>query len=239
MSKLAIGYIRVSTTRQAEEGNSLEAQRARIKSWCEAKGHELKSVYIDAGLSGGRADNRPELQLAIEEACRLKSVLVVYSLSRLARSTRDAIDISERLDRCGANLVSLTESIDTTTAVGVLFFQMIAALAQFEREQIRERTCSALAYLKSQGRRVSRWTPFGFDLAEDGETLTVNQDERRIIDGMGSLRRQGWSYHAISHDLNWRKFPAKQGGQWGVQTVRRILLREGVHAETDTAAAAT
>ena len=89
-SKLAIGYIRCSTMRQADEGVSLEAQGDRIKLWCDSTGHELKApVFVDAGLSGGRADNRPNLQLALDEACRMKAALVVYSLSRLARSTID------------------------------------------------------------------------------------------------------------------------------------------------------
>jgi hypothetical protein len=94
----AIGYVRVSTAEQAAEGVSLDAQRARIAAWAHANAAELTAVYTDAGLSGGRADNRPGLQAALDAACTAKAALVVYSLSRLARSTRDAITISERLD---------------------------------------------------------------------------------------------------------------------------------------------
>ena len=86
----AIGYVRVSTTEQAQEGISLEAQQGRIKAWAEANEFELVAIYQDAGLSGGRSDNRPALQQAIKAVTK-DTALVVYSLSRLARSTRDAL----------------------------------------------------------------------------------------------------------------------------------------------------
>ena len=111
-----VGYTRVSSPGQAQDGVSLDAQQAKIKAWSLAHGYELTTVHVDAGLSGGRADNRPALQAALSEACREKAVLVVYSLSRLARSTTDAIAISERLAKSGADLVSLSERIDTTSA---------------------------------------------------------------------------------------------------------------------------
>ena len=110
----AIGYIRVSTEDQANEGVSLDAQRTKLQAWCVANDYELADIQVDAGLSGGRADNRPGLQSAIEQACKSKSALIVYSLSRLARSTKDTIAIGEKLDKAGADLVSLSEKIDTS-----------------------------------------------------------------------------------------------------------------------------
>src|SRR4051794_2919472 len=111
-----IGYVRVSTEDQATEGVSLDAQRARIESWCALHGATLRDVHVDAGLSGKRADNRPALRAALDSVCAAKGVLVVYSLSRLARSTKDTLTIAERLERAGADLVSLSEKIDTTSA---------------------------------------------------------------------------------------------------------------------------
>src|SRR5438067_13834535 len=122
----AIGYCRVSTELQAQEGISLEAQQARIRAWCEGNGYALSHVHVDAGLSGSRADNRPALRAALNEACRTKATLVVYSLSRLARSTKDAIAISDCLAKSGADLVSLSERVDTTSAAGKMIFRMLA-----------------------------------------------------------------------------------------------------------------
>ena len=101
---------------------------------------ELVAVHVDAGLSGAKAHNRPALQAALTDACKHKAALVVYSLSRLARSTKDAIAISERLHKAGADLVSLSEKIDTTSAAGKMVFRMLAVLAEFERDIISERT---------------------------------------------------------------------------------------------------
>ena len=94
--KQAVGYIRVSTERQADEGVSLEAQKGKIAAWCAANGYELVTVYVDAGISGKRKDTRPELQNALK-AIKKDTALVVYSLSRLARSTKDAISINEAI----------------------------------------------------------------------------------------------------------------------------------------------
>jgi len=161
----AVGYTRVSTDGQATDGVSLEAQQARIRAWCEANAYVLVDIHVDAGLSGCRADNRPGLQEALTSAARHKAALVVYSLSRLARSTKDAIAISERLAKNGANLVSLSERIDTTTAAGKMVFRMLAVLAEFERDQVAERTKGALAHLRNQGKRISGKIPYGYDLA--------------------------------------------------------------------------
>jgi len=220
----AVGYVRVSTTGQAVDGVSLAAQRARIEAWSVATGSDLAAVHVDAGLSGGRADNRPGLQAAITEACATRGALVVYSLSRLARSTRDAIAIAEKLERSGADLVSLTENIDTTGAVGKLFFRMMAALAEFERDQIAERTTDALRHKKRNGERVGR-IPFGSDLADDGVRLIENPDEQRIIAMIESLRSAGISYRAIAAELHRRGIAAKGGGRWHASSVRHIAMQ--------------
>src|SRR5690349_10651862 len=110
-------YVRVSTTIQALEGVSLDAQEAKARAWAITNGYGVGDVFSDAGISGKRAANRPGLQSALRQVCAARgNVLVVYSLSRLARSTKDAISIAERLDKAGADLVSLTERIDTTSA---------------------------------------------------------------------------------------------------------------------------
>ena len=111
----AIGYCRVSTADQADFGVSLDAQTEKIRVWSVANGYELADVLVDRGLSGGRCDNRPALQEALKAVSRGDS-LVVYSLSRLARSTRDTLMIAEALERKGADLVSLSERIDTTSS---------------------------------------------------------------------------------------------------------------------------
>ena len=220
----AIGYVRVSTEGQAKEGVSLEAQQRKIEAWCVANDFELGGLFVDAGISGKRADNRPELQNALSAVTKSKGVLVVYSLSRLARSTKDTIAISERLDKAGADLVSLSEKLDTTSAAGKMVFRMMAVLAEFERDQISERTSTAMAHKKSKGERVGT-IPFGFTLLNDGKTLVEDKKEQGIIELLELLRESGLSYGKISDILNRKSVPTKKiGAKWQGTTVRNILM---------------
>jgi len=221
----AIGYVRVSTEGQAKEGVSLEAQQRKIEAWCVANDFELGGVFVDAGLSGKRADNRPELQNALSAVTQSKGVLVVYSLSRLARSTKDTIQISERLDKAGADLVSLSEKLDTTSAAGKMVFRLMAVLAEFERDQVYERTIAALAHKKSKGERVGK-IPFGFNLAADGVMLLENPDELRAVELIRELKAEGYSLRAIAAELDSAGIPTKDGkGGWRHTTVQSILSR--------------
>ena len=223
----AIGYIRVSTAGQAEEGVSLDAQRKRIESWCEVNEYRLADVFTDAGISGKRADNRPGLQDALEAVCRTRGgALVVYSLSRLARSTKDAIAIAERLDKAGADLVSLSEKIDTTSAAGKMVFRMLAVLAEFERDLVSERTKAALGHMRANGQRVGS-VPYGFDVADDGTTLIENPAEQAVIADIRAMRARGKKLKQIAAALTDRGVPTKTGrsARWGHQAVARILAR--------------
>jgi site-specific DNA recombinase len=221
--KAAVGYIRVSTEGQAQNGVSLDAQRDRIQTWASQNGYSLAAIHVDSGISGGKLTNRPAAQKALAEACRRKAALVVYSLSRLARSTKDAIETSERLHKAGADLVSLSEAIDTTTAAGKMVFRMLAVLAEFERDLVSERTTTAMQHLKSQNRRVGRWLPYGFDLAADGQHLTEIPAEQQTIRLIRQWHDGGQSLRTIADTLNARGIPAKQGGAWSHVAIHRVL----------------
>ena len=195
----AIGYIRVSTDMQATDGVSLDAQRAKIEAWCLLNDYQLTNVCVDAGISGKAADNRPGLQDALSQ-CTKGTALVVYSLSRLARSTKDTIDISERLHKAGADLVSLSEKVDTTSAAGKMVFRLLAVLNEFERDQISERTTSAMQFKKSKGELVGA-VPYGYSLDTDGKTLIKNSIEQDAIVLMRELHSKGLSLRNIATRL--------------------------------------
>lgn len=221
----AIGYVRVSTDKQADEGISLEAQQSRIEAWCTANGYELIAVHVDAGLSGKRADNRPELNAAIDAACDQQAALVVYSLSRLSRSTKDTITIGDRLDKSGADLVSLSERIDTTSAAGRMVFRMLAVLNEFERDLVSERTTAAMQHKRSKGERVGK-VPFGFDLSDDGVSLVENAREQEVLVIIGELRDAGLSLRKIADELTRRGVQTKGGRtKWTHTTIARIVSR--------------
>jgi DNA invertase Pin-like site-specific DNA recombinase len=132
----------------------------------------------------------------LEAVCKSHGVLIVYSLSRLARSTKDTIVIGERLGKASADLVSLSERIDTTSAAGKMMFRMLAVLAEFERDQISERTTTAMRFKAAQGQRVGK-IPFGYDLAADGITLVANPIEQATIKTINELRANGFSMQKL------------------------------------------
>jgi DNA invertase Pin-like site-specific DNA recombinase len=220
----AIAYCRVSTESQGKDGVSLDMQRERIAAWCTGNGYEQEAVFVET-MSGGRAANRPELLKALTLTCKVRGVLVVFSLSRLARSVKDTLIIAERLEKAGANLASLTERIDTNSALGKMVFRLLSTLNEFEKDQLSERTENAMAHLRRANRRISVRIPLGYDLANDGETLLPNATEQRLIERISLRREQGQSLADIAQSLQLEGIATKAGGRWYPSTVRAILER--------------
>lgn len=220
---MAVGYVRVSTQGQAQDGVSLDAQAERIRAWCAANGYTLVALHADEGISGGRAHNRPGLRAAVADACAHKAALVAYSLSRVARSTQDALQIAANLDKAGADLVSLTEQINTTSAAGKMVFRMLAVLAEFERDVIAERTRSAMAYKRSRGERISRDAAYGYRL--EGGRVEPDAAEQQTVRLVVQLHAAGASLRAIARHLDAAGIRPRTGRTWHPQTLARIATQ--------------
>ena len=216
-----VGYIRVSTEKQVNEGISLEAQEAKIKAWAELNDSELLDILKDAGISGAK-DNREGLKKALELATEHKAALVVYSLSRLSRSTRLTCEIGDKLDKAGADLVSISEKIDTTTAAGKMVFRVLAAMAEFERDQVSERTKLALSHKKANGEKTGGDVPFGWD-ADDSGKLIENDTEQHIISLIFDAWGRGKSLGSIAKKLNNEDYKTKRGSKFYAQTIKNII----------------
>jgi site-specific DNA recombinase len=225
--KQAIAYIRVSTEKQANEGVSLEAQESRINAWCVANGYELAGVYVDAGISGKKMENRPELLKALS-SLKKGMALVSYSLSRLARSTKHLIEISELVSKKKGDLVSLTEKIDTTTPMGEMMFTLMAGMAQLERRMIAERTSTALQHKKATNQKYTNKTPYGFETIE-GRMVEVQQ-EAEVVAEIQASRAAGNTLQAIADSLNGRGIPTKTGKQWQPATLHYLIQRTQIGA---------
>jgi len=223
----AVGYVRVSTQGQVEDGVSLDAQEAKVRAWADLNGADEVVTFKDEGISGTRWD-RPGLQAALEAAGR-GDALIVYSLSRLSRSTRDTLTIAEALTKKGADLVSLSEKIDTTTAAGKMVFRMLAVLSEFERDQISDRTCFALAHKKANGEKTGGDVPFGYS-ARAGR-LYRNVKEQKAVSLILKLRDKGESLRGICRKLEDSGIARKRGSRsWHPQAVLRIIEREAIAA---------
>jgi len=226
MSK-AIGYIRVSTERQANEGVSLEAQKAKIEAWASLNDYELVAIYEDAGISGSGMQKRDGVQQALK-ATKKGMALVVYSLSRLSRSIKDTITISEQLQKSGADLVSVTEKIDTTGAAGEMIFNMLAVMAQFERKQTAERTSNSLQHKKRTSQKYTNLTPYGF--MEVNGRLEQVASEATVVAEIVKARKSGQTLTSIADSLNNRHIPTKQGKAWQAATIHYLLKRSSLVA---------
>lgn len=139
---MLVGYARVSTTEQSPELQRDALQRA-----------DCEEVFWESG-SGAKAD-RPGLKKALDYM-REGDVLVVWKLDRLGRSLKDLIEVVNGLQERGIGFKSLTEQVDTTTSGGRLIFHIFGALAEFEREVIRERTQAGRAAARARGRQGGR-----------------------------------------------------------------------------------
>jgi len=133
-------YTRVSTQEQAQEGTSLDFQDVQLTALCQLQGWSIINSYTDPGYSG-KDGNRPGLERLLSDAkIGLFNKVVVYKLDRLARNLRLLLDIEQNLRGCGASMISVKESVDTSTSTGKMMFQMFGMVAEWERETIIERT---------------------------------------------------------------------------------------------------
>ena len=219
--------------RPGHDCESVQTQLERLRAWCAALGLEILGEFSDEEMSGKKKENRPGLQAAMLKACRLRAVLCVYSMSRLARNTRDAIDIAETLTRHRANLSSIHERIDTSTPWGRFSYTMLAGLAQLEREQIVERTSDAMLRHQGAGRRMGRVDrcPFGWRASgvPDGK-LEADEQEQAIIARIVALRASGESYRSICRVLDQEGIGRRDGKTWATcpGMIPVILRRSGV-----------
>jgi site-specific DNA recombinase len=223
----AVLYGRFSPRPSPDECDSAEKQIERYRAYSEGLGYVVVAEHSDKDLSGGRADNRPGLQKAIAEACRRKAVLVVYSLSRLARNTRDAIDLAERLNAAGADLAVIQENVNTRSPMGRFIFTRFSALAQLEREQIAERTSMAMLRHQTNGRRMTRADrcPYGWRSDPVNRArLIEDAAEQAVIARILAWHTAGHGLREIARKLD-RAGVDCRGGRWTHSTVRSILIR--------------
>ncbi len=217
-----IGYVRVSTDRQADQGVSLEAQEAKIRAMATVRGCELDRVLVD-GWESAKDLNRPGMQQLLELANAGKiDAVIVAKLDRLTRSVKDLCGLLELFEKRKVALISVAESLDTGSAAGRLVITIMGAVSQWEREAIGERTRDALRHKRSQGRRVGN-IAFGSRLAADGEHLETEPDEQAALAEIRRLRTEGATLRGIATALNRRDYRTRRGTPWRLESVARVI----------------
>jgi DNA invertase Pin-like site-specific DNA recombinase len=146
-------YARVSTT---SHGQDAGLQTGELRQFAEARGWRLADEYVDSGVSGSK-DSRPELNRLMADAKRRKfDVVLVWKLDRFGRSLRHLVNALAEFESLGIAFVSLSDNLDLSTASGRLMFNIIGAMAEFERELIRERVKAGMKNAKAKGARIGR-----------------------------------------------------------------------------------
>jgi site-specific DNA recombinase len=219
-------YSRVSSQEQADEGTSLEHQEEQISGFCQIQNWEILHKYIDAGYTG-KDDNRPGLKQLLSDAKRgIFTKVVVYKLDRLARKLRLLLEIEEQLMNINMSLLSVKETIDTSTPIGRTVFQVLGLVSEWEREAIIERTKSGRIQRYREGSWAGGKPPYGYTRNRLTKKLDINNTEALVVRRIFDQYRSGKSLSATADFLNSERIIPRstKGKGWRATAIRNILI---------------
>jgi putative DNA-invertase from lambdoid prophage Rac len=218
---LVFGYCRVSTSRQVEEGESLEVQQRQIEGWCHQHGRRAESILIEEGVSGSVPLEKRPKGTELLKLASAGDTIVAAKLDRLFRSALDALNMVDRLKRDDVSLVLLDLGGDISgNGISKLFLTIAAAFAEAERDRLRER----ISQVKQDQARRGRFLggarpPFGWRVDGAGQ-LVEERAEQKAIARMVQLRNRRVSLRKIAETVT-----KDTGLQVSHETVRQALER--------------
>src|ERR1039458_828285 len=219
-------WIRVSSEDQAR-GESPAHHLERAKAYAAARGWTVKEVYDLAGVSGKSVKEHPEARRMMADIKRRHITGIIFSkLARLARNTKELLEFSDFFRDQQADLVSLQDSIDTSTPSGRMFYTFQAAQAQWEREEIADRQKASILVRAKLGKTINGMSPYGFQWKD--RKLVIQPDEalvvRKAYDLFLQYRRKG----TVAKLLNAAGHRARKGALWSDTQVRRVLAESAI-----------
>jgi site-specific DNA recombinase len=224
----AVGYVRVGSDRQAEEGLSLGVQAQKITAYCKVRDWALGEVIRDSAVSA-KDMQRPGLARVLAQVeARKVDVVIVAKRDRLTRSVADLDKLMKLFRRHKVALVSLAESLDATTATGELMMNLLASVSQWERKVIGERTAAVLQHKKANREKTGGVTRYGWRLARDGKHVEPHAGEQAIIKAAQALKARGLSLRQIGAQLAEQGHRPRKSRTWLPQTVANLLTAEVV-----------
>ncbi len=215
--RLAIhGYARVSTARQAGEGESLDVQQRTITGYAMMHGLVVDRMFVERGVSGSKPlADRPE-GAALLAALGRGDTIITAKLDRMFRSALDALDVLRRLQGKDVALHMIDLGGDVTgNGISKLVFTILSAVAEAERDRIRERVAVVKADQRARGRYLGGIPPFGYAVAADG-ALEAQPDQQAAIARMRALRLAGGSLRFIAAEMRLAGHPLSHEGVKGV-----------------------
>ena len=218
----AIIYIRKSKeSKYSPNSISLDMQEDRCRDYARSRDIEVVRVICDDGVSGFKTMQRKGfVELLTEVKQGGIDAVIVYNLSRFSRNTEATLTTIREFDRQGVRLMSVTDSLDTGTAVGKLFLTMTAAFNQYERDITGERVKDALRRKKDKGEALGS-VPYGYK--RQGKSLVEDPTEQFNIEIVLELHEQGKSLRTIAAIMEARAIPGRTGIKWHHDTINRIV----------------
>jgi DNA invertase Pin-like site-specific DNA recombinase len=213
-------YCRVSTEDQAKEGFSIAAQQKRLNAYCKARGWTVASEYIDEGHSG-RTSERPAYKRMMAEKEQW-DVLLVLKMDRIHRNSKNFAIMMDQLRDWEKEFNSMTESFDTTTAIGRFVMDIIQRIAQLESEQIGERVKVGMSQ-KAKKNKGPLGFPAPYGYTYENGMLEVEREEARNVLRIFEMNEAAWTLSSIADWLNQNSIKGKNGALWQKATVRGVL----------------
>lgn len=194
-------YVRVSTEEQATEGYSISAQLQTLRQYTNLHGWEIVEEYVDEGISGKNIKDRPAMRKLVEDVEKDKfQALLVWKISRLSRNMLDTLKLLDKFEYYNVKFISYSENFDTGTPIGRLVVQLMASIAEMERNTLSENVKLGMKQRAMEG-LWNGGVVFGYNL-NDRKLLVINQDEAEVVKLIFTMYADGKGLRAIANYLN-------------------------------------